>query len=100
MTSEHDTDTHEDMEGAFQLGSRLAKSVVKGMIIALPISYVGLVIALMVMTGRGFQNALETSLLPGLLIGVFFGGFFGMAATLVAVERMEKAARKSRRNDR
>ena len=100
MTTEHDTEIHSDMEGAFQLGSRLGKAVIKGMLVALPIAYVGLVLALMVMTDRGFQNALETAILPGLLIGVFFGGFFGMAVTLVVVERLEKAERKSRRAHR
>ena len=99
MTTEHETEIHEDMEGAFQLGSRLAKSVVKGVAIALPIGYVGLVVGLMMMTGRGFGNALETAILPGMLIGVFFGGFSGMAVTLVVVERLEKDAKKSRRQN-
>lgn len=100
MTTEHDADTHEDMEGAFQLGSRLGKAVIKGMLIALPISYVGLVLGLVLLTGRGFRNSLETAILPGLLIGVFFGGFFGMAITLVVVERLERDAKKSRRKNR
>jgi Na+/H+ antiporter NhaC len=99
MTTEHDTDAHQDMEGAFQLGSRLGKAVLKGIVIALPIAYVGLVIGLMLLTGRGFRNALETAILPGLLIGVFFGGFAGMAVTLIAVERLEKEAKKSRRSN-
>lgn len=100
MTTEHDTEIHEDMEGAFQLGSRLGKAVVKGALVALPIAYVGLVLGLMVLTARGFRNSLETAILPGLMIGVFFGGFAGMAITLVVVERLEKEAKRSRRENR
>ncbi len=100
MTAEHDTETHSDMEGTFQLGARLGKAVVKGMLVALPIAYIGLVLALTTMTDRNFQQSLETSVLPGMLIGVFFGGFFGMAVTLLAVEKLEKAERKSRQRNR
>ncbi|MGF1666753.1 MAG: hypothetical protein ACFCVC_10840 [Acidimicrobiia bacterium] len=96
----HETDTHTgnvDMEEEFGLGARMGKSLVKGILIGLPISYVGLVVALLLMTERDFVRSIETAVLPGLLIGVFFGGFFGMAIMLLGVEREERRAKSRRR---
>ena len=96
----HETDTHTghvDMEEEFGLGARMGKSLVKGILIGLPISYVGLVAALLLMTERDFVRSIETAVLPGLLIGVFFGGFFGMAIMLLRVEREERRAKSRRR---
>jgi hypothetical protein len=100
MTTEHDTDAHSDMEETFGLGARLRKSVGHGVLVALPLAYFGLVIALWLLTARNLQRSLETAALPGLLIGVFFGGFFGMAATLLSIEKAERAHKRSRRANR
>ena len=98
----HETEAHTghvDMEEEFGLGARMAKSLVKGIVIGLPISYVGLVLGLLILTERDLVRSLETAILPGLLIGVFFGGFFGMAIMLLGVEREERS-RKSRTRNR
>jgi hypothetical protein len=89
---------HIDMEEQFGLGARMAKVLGKGILIGLPISYIGLVLALWLTTERDLARAIETAVLPGLLIGVFFGGFFGMAIMLLAIEREEKAAKSGRGN--
>ena len=98
----HETEVHTghvDMEEEFGLGARMAKSLLKGITIGLPVSYVGLVLGLWILTERDLVKSLETSVLPGLLIGVFFGGFFGMAIMLLGVEREERQ-RKSRARNR
>jgi hypothetical protein len=97
----HEMDTHSghvDMEEEFGLGTRMGRSLVKGILIGLPLAYVGLVAGLLLMTERDLAKSIETAVLPGLLIGVFFGGFFGMAIMLLGVEREERRARSRRRN--
>jgi hypothetical protein len=97
----HETDTHTghvDMEEEFGLGARMGKSLVKGILIGLPLAYVGLVAGLLLLTERDFVKSIETAVLPGMLIGVFFGGFFGMAIMLLGVERQERQARSRRRH--
>lgn len=68
---------HDDEEQ----GARMAKAVATGAAVAVPISYVLVVVALRLITGGSLAHALETAFLPSVLIGVFFGGFWGMTKT-------------------
>ncbi|MDH4118610.1 MAG: hypothetical protein OEX04_02550 [Acidimicrobiia bacterium] len=100
MTDQHESMVHGDMEEEFGLGARIGKSVVRGIVLALPISFVGLVLGLWLLTDRDLGLSMETAILPAALIGVFFGGFFGVALTLLDIERQEKAMKRSRRSNR
>jgi hypothetical protein len=91
-----DTDVaggHADSEFDRRFGSM----VMKGVLIGLPIAYVGLVLGLWLLTDRNLVQSLETAILPGLLIGVFFGGFSGMASALLAAERVERLRKRKRK---
>lgn len=63
-------------------GTRMMKAVVQGVLIGLPVIFVGMTLALWIFTDRDLGGALATSILPGILTGVFFGGFAGMARTM------------------
>lgn len=63
-------------------GTRMMKSVVQGVLIGLPVIFVGITLAVWIFTDRDFGAALTTAILPGILTGVFFGGFAGMARTM------------------
>lgn len=87
-----------EMEGDSGLGVRMDKALVKGVLIGLPVAYVGLVVGLLLITDRDLVQSIETAVLPGLMMGVFFGGFFGLALMLLDIEREEKRARSGSRN--
>jgi hypothetical protein len=82
--------TQDEIEAAAAERS-FGRAVVKGILITLPIGYVFLVFALLLMTGWKVSRAFETAILPGVLIGVFFGGFAGVSAFELARTRRERA---------
>lgn len=57
-------------------------AIVRGVLVGLPVSLVGLTLAVWLITDLDIVNSLVTALLPGVLLGAFGGGFAGMAMTM------------------
>jgi hypothetical protein len=57
-------------------------AIVRGIMIGLPVSLVGLTLAVWAITDLDVVDSLVTALLPGVLLGAFGGGFAGMARTM------------------
>ncbi|HVR79080.1 MAG TPA: hypothetical protein VMS99_11910 [Acidimicrobiia bacterium] len=57
-------------------------AIVRGIVIGLPVSLVGLTLAVWAITDLDVVDSLVTALLPGVLLGAFGGGFAGMARTM------------------
>jgi preprotein translocase subunit SecF len=62
--------------------ARMGKSIVRGIMIGLPVTLIGLTIAIYLMTDNTWSVSAMTALLPGILLGTFGGGFAGMATTM------------------
>lgn len=62
-------------------GPRMAKAVVKGVLVALPVALVSLT-AIMTWVEGDLADGFATAALPAILIGVFFGGFVGITRTM------------------
>jgi hypothetical protein len=59
----------------------MARAVVKGVVVALPVAIVALT-AVMTWVEGNLADGFATAALPAILIGVFFGGFVGVARTM------------------
>jgi hypothetical protein len=57
-------------------------AIVRGIMIGLPVTLVGLTFAVWLITDLSLVDSLVTALLPGTLLGAFGGGFAGMAMTM------------------
>lgn len=57
-------------------------AIVRGIMIGLPVTLVGLTFAVWLITDLSLVDSLVTALLPGILLGAFGGGFAGMAMTM------------------
>ncbi len=57
-------------------------AIVRGVLVGLPLSLVGLTLAVWLITDLDIVDSLVTALLPGVLLGAFGGGFAGMATTM------------------
>jgi hypothetical protein len=62
--------------------ARMARMIVRGVVIGVPLAIVGLTFAVWLITDLDFGNSFATALLPGVLTGGFAGGFAGMAMTM------------------
>ncbi len=60
----------------------MGPAIVRGILIGIPLSLVGLTLGIWAITDLDFFEALTTALLPGVLLGAFGGGFAGMATTM------------------
>lgn len=69
---------HRDDE---EQGARMGKAVARGAAVAVPFTYVLLVVVLLLITNEDLGQVLITAFLPGVLLGGFFGGFYGMTKT-------------------
>ncbi|MGA7098352.1 MAG: hypothetical protein WB245_12385 [Acidimicrobiia bacterium] len=61
---------------------RMARAIVKGALVGLPVTLVVLSVGIWLITDIGLGRAITTALLPGVMLGVFGGGFAGMASTM------------------
>jgi hypothetical protein len=86
-----DTQSEQNEQAAIEAEASFGKAIVKGILITLPVGYLFLVGALLLMTDWNVSRAFETAILPGVLIGVFFGGFAGVSAFELARTRRERA---------
>ena len=57
-------------------------AIVRGIMFGLPVTLVGLTLAIWLITDLDLVDSLVTALLPGVLLGAFGGGFAGMAMTM------------------
>lgn len=61
---------------------RMGTAILKGVAYGMPISLIGLTIAIWLITDLDLVDAFATALLPGTLLGGFAGGFVGVASTM------------------
>ena len=69
-------------ENGMTPAARMGKAIARGAIIGLPVAYIGIALAVWLISDVSIGDALVTAILPGVLLGVFGGGFAGMAATM------------------
>ena len=69
-------------ENGLTPAARMGKAISKGALIGLPIAYIGIALAVWLISDVSVTDALVTAILPGILLGVFGGGFAGMAASM------------------
>jgi len=62
--------------------SKMGSAIVRGILIGIPVSLIGLTMAIYLITDNSLGISAETAALPGLLLGVFGGGFAGMAGSM------------------
>jgi hypothetical protein len=62
--------------------ARMARMIVRGVTIGVPLAIVGLTFAIWLITDLDLGDSFATALLPGVLTGGFAGGFAGMAMTM------------------
>lgn len=62
--------------------ARMGAAIIKGILIGIPTTLVGLSVGIWLITDLDPFDAIATALLPGVLLGAFGGGFAGMAATM------------------
>lgn len=62
--------------------SRMGRAITRGIIVAMPVSVVGLTLAIWWLTDQGLMDSFVTAILPGAALGGFAGGFAGLAATM------------------
>ncbi len=60
----------------------MGKAIMRGVLIGLPLTLVGLTVAIWLITGLDWYESFATALLPGILLGAFGGGFAGMSMTM------------------
>jgi hypothetical protein len=60
----------------------MGPAIIRGIIIGIPVVFVGLSIGIWLITDLDIFESMTTALLPGILLGAFGGGFAGMAATM------------------
>lgn len=65
--------------------ARMGHAIVKGVLIGVPVTLVGLTLGIMLITDNDLVTSLATAILPGILLGTFGGGFAGMAMTMEEV---------------
>jgi ABC-type Mn2+/Zn2+ transport system permease subunit len=62
--------------------ARMGRAIIRGVVVGVPLSIVGIALAVWLMTDLDIGDAIATALLPGVLFGGFAGGFAGVAATM------------------
>lgn len=62
--------------------SRMGSAITRGVLIGIPVSLIGLTIAIYLITDNTLAVSAETAALPGILLGTFGGGFAGMTVTM------------------
>ncbi|MEX2133260.1 MAG: hypothetical protein WEB67_03875 [Acidimicrobiia bacterium] len=62
--------------------SRMGKAIVRGVLIGLPLTFIGLTLGIFLITDNDFFDSMATAILPSILLGTFGGGFAGMALTM------------------
>lgn len=62
--------------------SKMGSAIVRGILIGLPVTLIGLTFAIYLITDNSLAVSAETAALPGVLLGTFGGGFAGMALTM------------------
>lgn len=61
---------------------RMGKAIVRGILIGLPLTFVGLTLGIFLITNNDIFDSMATAILPAILLGTFGGGFAGMAVTM------------------
>jgi hypothetical protein len=62
--------------------SRLGKAIMRGAMIGIPVTLIGLTIAIWLMTNQDIFVSFTTALIPGVALGAFGGGFAGMTSAM------------------
>jgi hypothetical protein len=62
--------------------ARMGRAIIRGVVIGIPVSIVGIMVAVWLFADMDIGDAFATALLPGVLFGGFAGGFAGVAATM------------------
>jgi hypothetical protein len=61
---------------------RMGRAIVRGVMIGLPVTFIGLSLGIYLITNNDIFDSMATAILPGILLGTFGGGFAGMAMTM------------------
>jgi hypothetical protein len=69
-------------EAEIAQGARMGKAIVMGIAIGFPVSIIGIMLGVWLITDLDLADSFATALLPGVLLGGFGGGFAGVAATM------------------
>ncbi len=60
----------------------MGRAIMRGLAISFPVSIIGLIAAVWLITDLDLADSFATGILPGILLGGFAGGFAGVAATM------------------
>lgn len=69
-------------ENGLTPAARMGRAIIRGVVIGIPVSIVGIMLAVWLFADREIGDAFATALLPGVLFGAFAGGFAGVAVTM------------------
>lgn len=69
-------------ENGMTPAARMGRAIIRGVVIGVPLSIVGIALAVWLIADLDIGDAFATALLPGVLFGGFAGGFAGVAATM------------------